>query len=149
MIVRITVLVTLIALLMPARDAVSAAQPLRQAGHASWYGHPYHGRRTANGETYDMHALTAASPTLPLGSRVEVTNLRNGRSVEVRVNDRMPHWSTRVIDLSHAAATRLRAVGAGVIPVSLRVKSIPSRAPGRAFHGGGFPPDQGDAGATD
>jgi rare lipoprotein A len=76
-------------------------------GVASWYGASYHGRFTANGETYDMHALTAAHPTLPLPSVVRVTNLENGRSLVLRVNDRGPFLKNRLIDLSQAAAREL------------------------------------------
>ena len=94
-----------------------------QTGQASWYGRQHHGQRTASGETYDMHKLTAAHRTLPLGTRVLVTNLENGRTVEVRINDRGPFVATRVIDLSHAAAQRLGAVGAGVISVGLKVRA--------------------------
>jgi rare lipoprotein A len=76
-------------------------------GIASWYGSPYHGRLTANGERYDMHALTAAHPTLQLPSVVRVTNLENGRSLMLRVNDRGPFLKGRLIDLSQAAAREL------------------------------------------
>ena len=76
-------------------------------GIASWYGSPYHGRLTANGELYDMHALTAAHPTLQLPSVVRVTNLENGRSLVLRVNDRGPFVKDRLIDLSLAAARAL------------------------------------------
>lgn len=96
-----------------------------QTGQASWYGRPHHGRKTSSGEVYDMHQLTAAHPTLPFGTLVRVTNLRNGRSVDVRVNDRGPTVGGRVIDLSYAAAERLNAVGAGVFPVRLRVIALP------------------------
>ena len=98
-----------------------------QTGEASWYGPPHHGRRTASGETYDMYRLTAAHPTLPLGAQVLVTNLKNGRSVEVRVNDRGPTVAGRTIDLSYAAARALGAVWDDVIPVRLRVLSMPPR----------------------
>src|SRR5438128_3674774 len=81
-----------------------------QSGPASWYGEPHHGRRTASGETYDMHQLTAAHPTLPFGTRVLVTNLKNDRSVEVRINDRGPHVAGRIIDVSYAAAQKLDAI---------------------------------------
>jgi rare lipoprotein A len=87
--------------------------PYRQRGMASWYGKQFHGNRTANGEIYDMFAMTAAHPTLPIPSYVRVTNLRNGRSVIVRVNDRGPFKHDRVIDLSYAAATKLGYAGAG------------------------------------
>lgn len=76
-------------------------------GTASWYGHPFHGRATANGEIYDQEAFTAAHPTLPLGTRVKVTNLANGRSVILTVNDRGPFVDDRLIDLSRLAARRL------------------------------------------
>ncbi|MGH7324559.1 MAG: septal ring lytic transglycosylase RlpA family protein [Candidatus Rokuibacteriota bacterium] len=94
-------------------------------GRASWYGVPYHGRRTSSGEVYDMHQLTAAHRTLPLGTRVLVIHLENGRAVEVRINDRGPLKLERIIDLSYAAAQRLGAVEAGVVRVRLRVVSLP------------------------
>ena len=96
-----------------------------EAGLASWYGHPYHGRRTASGEVYDMRHLTAAHRTLPLGTRLLVTNLDNGRVVEVRINDRGPFVEGRVLDLSYAAASLLAAEAAGVIPVRFRIMALP------------------------
>lgn len=96
-----------------------------ETGEASWYGERHQGRRTANGDPYDMYRLTAAHPALPLGTKVRVTNLQNGRSVEVRVNDRGPTVSGRIIDLSYAAARRLGAIATGTIPVSVRVLSTP------------------------
>ncbi len=78
------------------------------SGLASWYGPGFQGRRTANGEKFNTHALTAAHKTLPFGTRVRVVNKRNGRSVVVRINDRGPYVRGRIIDLSHAAA---RAIG--------------------------------------
>jgi rare lipoprotein A len=92
-----------------------------QTGKASWYGDAHHGRKTASGETFDMNALTAAHRTLPLGTRVLVTNLANGRSIEVRINDRGPLVSDRIIDLSFAAARALGGVGAGVFRVRIAV----------------------------
>ena len=92
-----------------------------QTGKASWYGDAHHGRKTASGETFDMNALTAAHRTLPLGTRVLVTNLANGRSIEVRINDRGPVVSDRIIDLSFAAARALGGVGAGVFRVRIAV----------------------------
>lgn len=89
----------------------------RIVGLASWYGQQHHGRKTASGETYDMNQMTAAHRTLPFGTRVRVTNVENGRSVVVRVNDRGPHVSGRVLDLSFRAATALDMVGAGVARV--------------------------------
>lgn len=92
-----------------------------QRGVASWYGPGCQGRQTANGETFDEHKLTAANRTLPLGSRVRVTNLRNGRSVVVRINDRGPWVYTRLIDLSKAAAERLGFRSYGLTPVKITV----------------------------
>jgi len=90
-----------------------------QAGIASWYGRQFHGRRTANGERYDMYALTAAHRTLPLGTRVRVTNQASGRSVVVRINDRGPFVRGRIIDLSLAAAQELGMSRAGTARVVL------------------------------
>lgn len=89
-------------------------------GLASWYGDDFHGRRTANGEIYDMNALTAAHPTLPLPSYVYVTNLRNQRTVLVRVNDRGPYVGNRIIDLSRATARALSIEGKGIGEVRVR-----------------------------
>lgn len=94
-----------------------------QTGMASWYGPGFHGKRTANGEVYNQHALTAAHKTLPLGSRAVVTNLNTGQSVEVRINDRGPFTKGRVIDLSQAAARLVGVVGPGVAPVKVEVLS--------------------------
>jgi rare lipoprotein A len=93
--------------------------PYKAKGVASWYGRRYHGRPTSTGETYDMYAMTAAHPVLPLPSYVRVTSLRNGRSVVVRVNDRGPFRNDRLIDLSYAAAHRLGLVadGSGMVEV--------------------------------
>ncbi|MBB5416945.1 rare lipoprotein A [Paraburkholderia atlantica] len=90
-----------------------------QIGRASWYGRFFHGRRTANGERYDMHAMTAAHRTLPLGSYVRVTNPANSRSVIVRINDRGPYARGRVIDLSMAAAGMLDMRHSGTARVKI------------------------------
>jgi rare lipoprotein A len=90
-------------------------------GKASWYGKAHQGRMTASGEPFDMHALTAAHRTLAFGTRVLVTNLGNGRTIEVRINDRGPGRPDRVIDLSYAAARALGAIGDGVFRVRLAV----------------------------
>ena len=90
-----------------------------QNGSASWYGDKFHGRKTANGERYNMHAMTAAHRTLPLGSTVKVTNTANGKSVIVRINDRGPYHSNRVIDLSRAAAQELGFLHKGVAKVNI------------------------------
>jgi rare lipoprotein A len=97
----------------------------QEKGLASWYGKPYHGRKTANGETYDMHRISAAHRTLPFGTVVKVTNLTNGRSLKVRINDRGPFVKGRIIDLSYAAAKRLQMVQDGVVRVKLVVESTP------------------------
>jgi rare lipoprotein A len=91
----------------------------REKGTASWYGKKFHGRQTSNGERYDMYRMTAAHKTLPLPTNVQVTNLRNGRSVVVRVNDRGPFVNNRLIDLSYAAAKELDMIGAGTAPVEV------------------------------
>jgi rare lipoprotein A len=98
-----------------------AAPRETQVGLASYYGRAHDGRRTASGERFDMHAMTAAHPTLPFGTRVRVTNLYNGRHAVVRINDRGPHRGKRIIDLSYAAAQELGLVGAGVAKVRLEV----------------------------
>ena len=92
----------------------------REVGMASWYGEYFHGRKTANGEWYDMERLSAAHPTMPLPSYVRVTNLENRRSVVVRVNDRGPYASDRVIDMSHAAAVELGFVRQGTARVAVQ-----------------------------
>lgn len=94
-------------------------QPYQARGVASWYGRRYHGNKTSSGEVYDMYGMTAAHPTLPIPSYVRVTNPDNGRSVVVRVNDRGPFHAERLIDLSYAAAYKLRLVekGSGLVEV--------------------------------
>jgi len=88
-------------------------------GKASWYGPGFQGKVTASGERFDMNALTAAHRTLPFGTRLRVRNLRNGREVVVRVNDRGPHIGNRIIDVSKAAAAALDLLQAGEAPVVL------------------------------
>ena len=97
-----------------------------EEGVASWYGKRFHGRKTASGERYDMYAMTAAHPTLPIPSYVRVTSLANGKSVVVRINDRGPFHSKRIIDLSYTAAAKLGYVGNGSTRV--RVQSLDSAA---------------------
>jgi len=92
-----------------------------RTGVASWYGSDFHGRRTANGETYDMNAMTAAHPTLPMPTIVRVTNLENGRSVVVRINDRGPFAEERIIDLSRAGARELAFETNGLARVRVTV----------------------------
>lgn len=88
-------------------------QPFKQRGRGSWYGKKFHGQKTSSGEPYDMYKMTAAHPTLPIPSYARVTNLSNGRQVIVRVNDRGPFHSSRVIDLSYTAALKLGYIGKG------------------------------------
>jgi rare lipoprotein A len=92
-----------------------------ESGVASYYADHYHGRKTASGELFDMHALTAAHPTYRFGTRVKVTHLENQRSVIVRINDRGPFVKGRVIDLSLAAAEQLRMVRSGLAQVKLEI----------------------------
>lgn len=92
---------------------MDSAQGYVEQGIASWYGPKFHGRRTSSGEPYDMYAMTAAHKTLPLPTYARVTNLKNGRSIVVRVNDRGPFVSNRIIDLSYVAAHKLDMVGTG------------------------------------
>ena len=96
-----------------------------EVGNASFYAHRFHGRSTASGERYDETKLTAAHRTLPFGTRVRVTNLENGRSVMLRVNDRGPHRKSRVIDVSYVAAKRLGFVRDGVARVRVEVAYLP------------------------
>lgn len=98
---------------------------LVETGLASWYGPPYHNRKAATGEIYDMHQLTAAHKTLPLNSIVRVTNVANGKSVIVRINDRGPFIGTRIIDLSYAAAHAIETWRAGVAKVRVEVLETP------------------------
>ena len=101
----------------PRRPAGDAA--FRQVGVASWYGPGFHGRLTASGERFDQNDLTAAHRNLPLGSEVRVTNLENGRTVTVEINDRGPYVKNRVLDLSKAAARRLGIIENGVAKVRI------------------------------
>lgn len=90
-----------------------------EKGTASWYGLQFHGRRTANGERFDMNEMTAAHPSLPFGTLLEVRNVRNGKSVVVRINDRGPFKKSRILDLSFAAAREIGLVLSGTAPVEL------------------------------
>jgi len=92
---------------------LASVRPYHQRGIASWYGKKFHGQKTASGEKYDMYAMTAAHPILPIPSYARVTNVRTGAKVIVRINDRGPFHSDRAIDLSYAAAYRLGLIGAG------------------------------------
>jgi len=105
---------------------LSSASGYDRTGTASWYGRKFHGRKTANGERYDMYALSAAHRTLPLPTLVRVTNLENGRQAVVRVNDRGPYVKNRLIDLSYAAAQQLGYANKGTVRV--RVQALESTA---------------------
>jgi rare lipoprotein A len=113
-----------------ARVAKAPAAPVKRGyterGIASWYGEPYHGRKTANGEIYDMHQLTAAHRTMPFGTWVEVENERNAKKVKVRITDRGPYVKKRIVDVSRRAAEELMMIGPGTAPVKLVVIDAPA-----------------------
>ena len=129
-------------------------RPFTERGLASWYGARFHGRRTASGEPYDMYAMTAAHPTLPLPSFARVRNPANGREVVVRINDRSPFHPGRIVDLSYTAARKLDLLR-GVAAVELERITTPAirtgswrRAPATAAPGGATraaPPHPGPA----
>lgn len=121
--VAITAPWAILAAFMLIAPLVSHAKAVTQirTGTASFYGTAFAGNKTANGESYDPQALTAASRTLPLGTRVHVTNRSNDRQVTVRINDRGPYHGNRIIDLSRRAAQELRMIDAGVARVRLKV----------------------------
>lgn len=106
-----------------------------ETGLASWYGRPYHGRPAANGEIYDMEAMTAAHRTLPFGTWVRVVNLANSKTVDVRIIDRGPFVEHRIIDLSHAAAEAIDLIGPGIAPVRLDILSLPPSTPADTWYG--------------
>ena len=105
----------------PSATPASIAPQGVETGQASWYGKAHQGHLTASGERFDMHALTAAHRTLPFGTIVRVTHLKSGRSVDVRINDRGPFHSGRIIDLSYEAARKLGIVGGGTARVKVTV----------------------------
>ena len=102
----------------------------RQRGIASWYGKDFHGKKTSNGEIYNMYAMTSAHKTLPLGTHVRVHNLQNGKKIDVRVNDRGPFVRGRIIDLSYTAANKIGIVGPGTADVEIYVLGSPSISDG-------------------
>jgi rare lipoprotein A len=123
-----------------------------ETGRASWYGPPYHNRRGSNGEVYNMHAMTAAHRTLPLGSIVRVTNLKTGHAALVRITDRGPFIPGRVIDLSLAAARKLDIYQPGVADVKVEVMQSPApldRGGKWAVQIGGFPDEEEATKLTD
>ncbi len=108
------------------------SEGFRQRGIASWYGKDFHGKKTSNGEIYDMYAMTAAHKTLPLGTYVRVHNLENNRKVEVRINDRGPFVRGRIIDLSYTAAKEIGIVGPGTAQVEVTALATPVTTDGGA-----------------
>ncbi len=106
----------------------------KEIGIASWYGKEFHGRNTSNGEIYNMYALTAAHPTLPFHTLVRVTNLENGKGVELRINDRGPFVEGRVIDLSYTGARTIDLVGKGTARVSVEA-TLPGDGRGSPLEG--------------
>ena len=102
-----------------AKKTPAAPATLPQTGRASWYGSQHHGKRTASGAIFDQTKLTAAHPSLPFGTRVKVTNLSNGKSVEVEITDRGPYAGNRIIDVSRAAANALGMIESGTATVRL------------------------------
>jgi len=113
--------------------------PYRERGIASWYGRQFHGKLTSSGERYDMYAMTAAHTILPIPSYARVTNLANGRSVVVRINDRGPFHRDRIIDLSYAAAYKLGYVKAGSARVEVEA-ILPERSSALEFPDDSAPP---------
>ena len=114
------------------------AHGFQQRGVASWYGRKFHGRRTSNGETYDMYGISAAHKTLPFGTMVRVTNLQNGRQLDIRINDRGPFIRGRIIDLSYGAAKKLGVVGPGTAPVKIVALAAPMHSAPASGSGGRF-----------
>lgn len=112
----------------PDSEPVLKLVPEHVTGVASWYGEMFHGKATASGEVYDMNRLTAAHQTIPMGTWVEITNVRNVRSVTVRINDRGPAIRGRMIDVSKAAARALGFMGAGTATVQVKVLDSPPAA---------------------
>ena len=107
----------------PREKESAASKPVnKEVGEASWYGPGFQGQETANGETYDQKGMTAAHPSLPMGSKAEVTNLENGKKVEVTINDRGPYAKDRAIDLSSGAANKLDMKKDGTAQVKIETK---------------------------
>jgi rare lipoprotein A len=100
----------------------------KEVGEASWYGPGFHGQETSSGETFDQKEMTAAHPSLPMGTKAEVTNLENGKKVEVRINDRGPYTENRVIDLSSEAANKLKMKKDGTAQVKIEAKTSKKRS---------------------
>ena len=116
---------------VPAVSAPPIGPP--KSAIASWYGHPYHGRHAANGEIYDMEKLTAAHRTLPFGTWVRVRNTVNGKTVDVRINDRGPFVDGRIIDLSRAAANAIDLIRPGIVKVRVEIIARPASAEAEVY----------------
>lgn len=114
----------LIVLLCCLCSLASCSRKITQTGKASYYADKFHGRKTASGEIFRQGRLTAAHRTLPFGTKVKVTNIANGRTVKVRINDRGPFAEGRIIDVSKKAARRLGMITTGVAPVEIKYKRI-------------------------
>ncbi len=121
--IKFIVLVLILSFFFPLSSDSLEHSP--QYGNASWYGGAFQGRKTASGERFDMHSFTGAHKKLPFGTIIRVTNLRNGKEVFIRVNDRGPFVKGRIIDLSHAAAKAINFNNKGVIRVRIEVLSLP------------------------
>jgi len=134
---RLVILVGCLAAVLLSQACSVGPQPgaggWTQRGVASWYGPGFHGKTTANGETYDMDAMTAAHKELPFGTIVEVKNLDNGKTARVRINDRGPFVGGRIIDLSRAAARKLGVIGPGTARVALSARIEPAAGTGGAY----------------
>lgn len=115
----------IISLFIP--TSYAAEVPVFQAGKASWYGTYHHGRKTASGERFNMHGLSAAHRSLPLGSMIAVTNKTTGKTIRVKVNDRGPYHGNRILDLSMGAAKELGMISSGVGNVEITVLSRPDK----------------------
>jgi rare lipoprotein A len=122
--------------------AITPSIGVRQTGIASWYGHPYHGRATASGETYDMESNTAAHRRYTFGTWLRVDNLDNGKQTEVRINDRGPFVRGRVIDLSRASAREIEMLGPGTAKVKLTVIGVPAPTSASRAVAAATPPSQ-------
>ena len=119
-------------------EIMASARNYREEGIASWYGTKFHGRKTSNGEIFDLYQATAAHKTLPIPSYARVTNLDNGRAITVRVNDRGPFHADRVIDLSYGAAVKLGYMERGTAPVRVEVLNIAGVDDRRGTEGGDY-----------
>lgn len=119
-----TLLTLLIALFFTSNVMAKTKVNHRTHGEASYYAEFHHGKKTANGERFNMHAMTAAHRTLPLGSKIKVTNLSNGKEVVLRVNDRGPYAKNRVLDVSKGAAKKLGMIKTGTAKIRIQVLEV-------------------------